>query len=56
MVLNAKVLLFLIAAILFGISFVLDWAGEQYGAYNPRVHALAWCLMAIAFTLWAGGK
>jgi hypothetical protein len=56
MTLELKGILFLIAAILFGVSFVLGWAGEPYGAYNPRIHALAWCLCAIAWTLWAGGK
>lgn len=48
-----KSLMFLVAAIIFGIAFVLGWVGDA--VWHPRAVALAWCLMAVAFFLWTAG-
>jgi hypothetical protein len=54
MTLTLVLLLFLIAAIIFGIDFFLGFTGVEYGRW--RMHSLAWCLMAVAFLLWHGGN
>jgi hypothetical protein len=54
MTVGVVLVLFLIAAIIFGIDFVLGFAGKAYGHW--RVQSLAWCLIAIALLLWHGGK
>lgn len=56
MVIGIKAVLFLIAAIIFGLAVVLGFAGEPYTVWGGRAHSLAFCLMATAFFLWAGGK
>lgn len=54
--LTLKSLLFLIAAIIFGIAVLLAWAGDAYAVWHPRAFALAWCLAMIAWFLWAAGS
>lgn len=54
MALTLILLLFLIAAIIFAIDFLLGFAPGDYARW--RAQSLAWALMAVAFLLWHGGK
>ncbi len=54
MTVGVVLVLFLIAAIIFAIDFLLGFARSDYGRY--RMQSLAWCLIAIALLLWHGGK
>lgn len=56
MQLGLKGVLFLIAAIIFFLDFLLGFLGTPYEPYRARVLSLAWGLMAVAWFLWAGGK
>jgi hypothetical protein len=50
------VVLFLIAAIIFGLDALLGFVAPAYGAYSGRAHALAFCLISIGLLLWHGGR
>lgn len=54
MTLTLVLILFLIAAIIFAIDFLLGFAPGEYARW--RAQSLAWALMAVAFLLWHGGK
>jgi hypothetical protein len=54
MTLTLVLVLFLIAAIVFGIDFMLGFMATAYGRW--RIQSLAWCLIAIALLLWHGGQ
>ncbi len=54
MTLTLVLVLFLIAAIIFAIDFLLGFSGGNYARW--RSQSLAWALMAVAFLLWHGGK
>jgi hypothetical protein len=43
--------LYLIAAVIFGIGFFLGWAPEPYGAWGGRIQSLAFCFVAVALLL-----
>jgi hypothetical protein len=53
MKLTFAVLLFLIAAIIFGLDFLLGFTTVDYA--RLRVHSLGWCLVALGLMLWKGG-
>jgi hypothetical protein len=53
MTLGVVLLLFLCAAIIWGLDFLMGFTTVDYARW--RVHSLAWCLMAVAFLLWHGG-
>lgn len=54
MTLTLVLILFLIAAIIFAVDFLLGFAPGEYGRW--RAQSLAWALMAVGFLLWHGGK
>lgn len=54
MTLTLVLILFLIAAIIFAIDFLLGFAPG--GRSRWRAQSLAWALMAVAFLLWHRGK
>jgi hypothetical protein len=53
MTLGVVLLLFLGAAIIWGLDFLMGFTTVDYARW--RVHSLALCLMAVAFLLWHGG-
>lgn len=53
MKLTLALLLFLVAAIIFGLDFFLGFTTVEYA--RLRVHSLGWCLIAIGLMLWKGG-
>ena len=53
MTLTIAVLLFLIAAIVFGLDFLLGFTTVDYA--RLRVHSLGWCLVALGLMFWKGG-
>jgi hypothetical protein len=54
MTLTVVLVLLLIAAIIFGLDFLLGFTGVEYGRW--RVQSLAWFLVVLALLLWHGGK
>jgi hypothetical protein len=54
MTLTLVLVLLLIAAIIFGLDFLLGFTGVEYGRW--RVQSLAWFLVALSLLLWHGGK
>jgi hypothetical protein len=57
MSLTLVLVLFLITAIAFGLDVLAGFAFEsQYGPFRYRLYSFCFCLWAIAFLLWHGGK